>query len=144
SMLLSAVLLAVVSAASAQAITAASSPEAVIKQFYGWYVREVLRNKDPMKAERPAMRRYVTLRLLREDDRNAKGPGGLDGDYFLDAQDFDEDWQKNIMVSNLTQKAGIATATVALKGKEMNRSLQVTLRQESGVWRIDKVKGLAD
>lgn len=128
--------------ASAQAIAVASSPDAVIREFYAWYVHEVLKDKDPLSKERMTMRKYVTLRLIREIDRMAKGPDGLDGDYFLDAQDFDDDWQKNITVSNLTVKYGTATATVALKGKEMNRNLKVTLRHDSSGWKIDRVKGV--
>jgi len=127
----------------AQAVaTPPPKPDAVIREFYQWYVHEVIQNKDPLTAGRKTMRKYVTARLLGAIDRMAKGPDGLDGDYFLDAQDFDNDWEKNIAVSNLVVKTTIATATVALKGKDMNRNLQLTLKQEAGVWKIDKVVGL--
>jgi len=127
----------------AQAVTAKPQlPDAVIHEFYKWYVHALNQNKEPLTGARTVMRKYVTLRLIREIDRMAKGPDGLDGDYFIDAQDWDKDWEKNIGVANLVVKNTIATATVALKGKEMNRNLQLTLKQEAGAWKIDKVVGL--
>jgi hypothetical protein len=127
----------------AQAVTTPpQTPDAVIREFYKWYVHALNQNKEPLTGERTVMRKYVTLRLIREIDRMAKGPDGLDGDYFIDAQDWDKDWEKNIAVSNIVVKNTIATATVALTGKEMNRHLQLTLKQEASVWKIDRVKGL--
>ena len=127
----------------AQAVAATPpKPDAVIREFYKWYVHALNQNKEPLTGERAVMRKYVTLRLIREIDRMAKGPDGLDGDYFIDAQDWDKDWEKNIAVSNLVVKNTIATATVALKGEQMNRNLQLTLKQEGGAWKIDRVKGL--
>ena len=127
----------------AQAVTATpQTPDAVIREFYKWYVHALNQNKEPLTGQRTVMRKYVTLRLIREIDRMAKGPDGLDGDYFIDAQDWDKDWEKNIAVSNVVVKNTIATATVALTGKEMNRHLQLTLKQEGSMWKIDRVKGL--
>jgi hypothetical protein len=127
----------------AQAVTATpQKPDAVIRGFYKWYVHALNQNKEPLTGERTAMRKYVTMRLITAINRMAKGPDGLDGDYFLDAQDWDKDWEKNIAVSNVVIKNTIATATVALSGEQMKRNLQLTLKQESGAWKIDRVKGL--
>jgi hypothetical protein len=126
----------------AQAVaTPPQKPDAVIHEFYKWYVHALNQNKDPLTGERAAMRRYVTARLIAAINRMAKGPDGLDGDYFIDAQDWDKDWEKNIAVSNVVVKNAAATANVSLSG-EMNRHLQLTLRQEAGAWKIDRVKGL--
>ena len=127
----------------AQAVMAKPQlPDAMIHEFYHWYVHALNQNKEPLTSQRTVMRKYVTLRLIREIDRMAKGPDGLDGDYFIDAQDWDKDWEKNITVSYLVVKNTTATATVALTGKEMSRHLQLTLKQEAGAWKIDRVKGL--
>jgi hypothetical protein len=127
----------------AQAVTTTpQNPDALIREFYKWYVHALNLNKEPLTGERATMRKYVTLRLIREIDRMAKGPDGLDGDYFIDAQDWDKDWEKNIAVSNVLVKNNIATATVELKGNDMTRHLQLTLKQEAGAWKIDRVKGL--
>lgn len=127
----------------AQAVTTPpQEPAAVIREFYHWYVHALNQNKEPLTGERTTMRKYVTARLITAINRMAKGPDGLDGDYFIDAQDWDKDWEKNIAVSNVVVKNMIATATVALKGEQMTRNLQLTLKQEAGAWKIDRVKGL--
>jgi Protein of unknown function (DUF3828) len=120
----------------------AAKPDAVIREFYKWYVHALNQNKDPLTGQRTVMRKYVTTRLIREIDRMAKGPDGLDGDYFIDAQDWDKEWEKNIDVSDIVTKVTIATARVTLSGPQMTRHVQVTLKQEAGVWKVDRVKGL--
>ena len=76
---------------------APGSPDAVIRSFYKWYVHALNQNSDPFTKQRTIMRRYVSERLIQEIDKVAKGPDGLDGDYFIDAQDWDKDWEKNIV-----------------------------------------------
>ena len=141
--LLMLVVLIVAAPSRAQAVAQpAKTPEAVIREFYKWYVHALNQDKDPLTGLRPTMRRYVTARLIAAIDRMAKGPDGLDGDYFIDAQDWDKDWEKNIAVSNIVVKNTLATAKVALSGPQMSRHLQLTLKQEAGAWKIDRVKGL--
>lgn len=120
-----------------------SSPEAVIRNFYKWYVQSLNQDAEPLEKQRTILRKYVTERLIREIDKIMKGPDGLDADPFLDAQDWDKDWGKNIFVSSMVSSKGIATAQVTLSGNLMpNHKLRVTLKQEKDVWKIDSVKGL--
>jgi hypothetical protein len=79
---------------------------------------------------------------LKEIGRMKKGPDGLDGDYFVDAQDFDELWAKNITVSDVKISGTKASAEVLLAGKgDMRRRLQVSLVKDGSIWKVDKVKG---
>ncbi len=128
----------------AQAVRAPlGSPEAVIRDFYKWYMHCLNQNTDPLEKQRATLRKYVTGRLLQEIDKVKNGPDGLDADPFLDAQDWDNDWEKNIAVSSVVSSKTIATAQVTLSGKVMaSRKLKVTLKQERGAWKIDKVEGL--
>jgi Protein of unknown function (DUF3828) len=88
------------------------------------------------------MKRYATERLLNEIDKMKKGPDGLDGDYFLDAQDIDNLWARNITVSDVKVSGKNATAEVLLAGKgEMRRRLKVWLVSDGASWKIDKVQG---
>jgi hypothetical protein len=88
------------------------------------------------------MKRFATGRLLREIGKMKQGPDGLDGDYFLDAQDFDDLWAKNISVSDLKITGGNATAEVLLAGKgEMRRRLKVYLVSDRASWKIDRAQG---
>jgi hypothetical protein len=126
--------------AAEPAKTAGATPEACIRSFYSWYVRALVANQDPTK-QRTEMKRFATGRLLKEIDQMKKGPDGLNGDYFLDAQDFDEQWAKKISVSNVKIEGAKATAHMLLDGPEgMRKKLVVQLVNDAG-WKIDKVQG---
>ena len=118
-----------------------ATPEESIRSFYKWYVTALIANRDPMK-QRAEMKRFATDRLLKEIDKMKKGPEGLNGDYFLDAQDFDDEWAKKISVSNVNIQGAKATAHVLLDGAEgMRKKLVVHLVSDAGAWKIDKVQG---
>jgi hypothetical protein len=88
------------------------------------------------------MSRFATERLLKEIDRKQKSSDGVGSDYFVNAQDFDNSWAKNITVSNVKVSGKNATAEVRLVGKgEMRRRLSVWLVKDGASWKIDKVQG---
>lgn len=128
-------------AAAEPAKAPASTPEENIRSFYKWYVTALIANRDPMK-QRAEMKRFATDRLLNEIDKKKKSADGLGSDYFLDAQDFDDQWAKKISVSNVDIQGAKATAHVLLDGPpDMRRKLALQLVNEAGVWKIDKVQG---
>lgn len=134
-------LVAVVAVSPSRAAEKNATPEACIRNFYHWYVTNLVANRDPMK-QRTEIRQYATERLLKEIDKMTKGPDGLDGDYFVDAQDFDPLWAKNIAISAVQTKGDKSNAHVLLDGaKGMRRKLVVHLVKESGTWKVDKVQG---
>ena len=123
------------------AAESAATPEDCIRNFYRWYVTNLVANRDPMK-QRGEIRRYATERLLKEIDKMVKGTDGLDGDYFVDAQDFDPQWAKNISISPVQTHGDKSTALVHLNGsKGMRKTLFVHLAKEGGTWKVDKVQG---
>ena len=124
--------------AQAQKAGASGTPDSVIREFYQWYVQTVNANRSPMTDEPAKLKRYATAGMLRRIDKLAKNQE-LGADPFLQAQDVDKGWAKNIKVSNSKIAGDVATANVELKGSEMGHKLAVTLRQESGAWKIDKV-----
>jgi hypothetical protein len=122
----------------------AVTPEDCIRNFYRWYVTNLVANRDPMK-QRSEIRRYATERLLKEIDKMVKGPDGLDGDYFVDAQDFDPLWAKNISISDVQVHGDKSSAHVVLNGsKAMRKKLTVHLVKDAGTWKVDKVRGAGD
>jgi hypothetical protein len=132
---------AVVLASEVRAAEPAGTPEDCIRNFYRWYVTNLVANREPLK-QRKEIRIYATDRLLKEIDRMAKGPDGLDGDYFVDAQDFDPLWAKNISISDVQTHGDKSDARVLLNGaKGMQRKLRVHLAKESGTWKVDRVQG---
>lgn len=127
-------------AQAADPVTA--GPERVIRDFYRWYVQSLVDNTDLFTKGRVELKRYATERLIREIDQMRKGPDGLNGDYFVDAQDFDKDWGKNISTSTPVITGERATVEVELKGRELGaRKLRVSLVETRGVWKVDKVLG---
>ena len=127
--------------ATGRAAEPAATPEDCIRGFYKWYVTNLVANRDPMK-QRTEIRRYATERLLKEIDKMVKGPDGLDGDYFTDAQDFDPLWAKNISISGVKTEGNKSSAHVLLNGaKGMQKKLVVHLVKENGTWKVDKVQG---
>jgi len=134
--------LAVSTSARAAKPAVASDPANTIRSFYHWYVTVLIANQDPMK-NRVEMKRFVTDRLRNEIEKMVKGPDGLDGDYFVDAQDFDNKWATSISVSNVKIRGTKATADVLLAGgdKTMNKRLSLDLVNDGGAWKVDKVKG---
>jgi Protein of unknown function (DUF3828) len=137
------VALLVVAAAvvTSRAAEPATTPEDCIRGFYRWYVTNLVTNRDPMK-QRKEMRRYATERLLKEIGKMKTGPDGLDGDYFVDAQDFDPLWAKNISISGVRTAGNKSHARVVLDGaKGMRKELVVDLVKEEGTWKVDKVHG---
>src|SRR5437588_6471657 len=124
-----------------RAVETAATPEDCIRNFYRWYVTNLVANRDPMK-QRSEIRRYATERLLKEIGRMGKGPDGLDGDYFTDAQDFDPLWAKQIEISAVKTQGDKSSAQVLLNGaKNMRKKLVVHLVREAGTWKVDKVQG---
>ena len=127
--------------AAEPASASGSNPADTIRGFYRWYVTALIANQEPLK-NRKEMKRFATGRLLGEIGKMKRGPDGLDADYFLDAQDFDDLWAKNISVSDLKIPGGKATAEVLLAGKgEMRRRLKVYLVSDGATWKIDRVQG---
>jgi hypothetical protein len=112
---------------------AVQPPQVVIKGFYEWYIRSIARNIDPFKKGRATLRTYVTLRLIREVEKTE-----LEADYFLQSQDWDDAWEKTISISSPKVRGTTATAIVTFNAEEYPRVL-VSLRQESGIWKIDRV-----
>lgn len=139
--LLAAVILAIPSGAADSSKVSTATPEESIRSFYQWYVTALIANRNPMK-QRAEMKRFATDRLLKEIDKMKKGADGLNGDYFLDAQDFNDQWAKKIAVSNVKIAGTKATAHVLLDGAEgMRKKLVVQLVNDTGAWKIDKVQG---
>ncbi|PYI90840.1 MAG: hypothetical protein DME97_15900 [Verrucomicrobia bacterium] len=133
--------LVVLAACPIRAAEPAATPEDCIRNFYRWYVNNLVANRDPMK-QRTEMKRYATERLLKAIDRMEKGPNGLDGDYFTDAQDFDPLWAKKISISDVHTNGDRSNAHVLLDGaKGMRKKLLVHLVKDGSNWKVDKVQG---
>ena len=125
---------------SASSVTA-QTPEATVQRFYAWYLHALNQNQDPLGKQQAELSKFVTQRLMRSLNRALKRPDGIDADFFIDAQDFDEAWEKNISTSPATIQGAQATVNVTLTGAPSfgDKRLKVGLRKEGGVWKIDSI-----
>jgi hypothetical protein len=132
----------VVAQHSTASTPAVRSPEIVLKEFYKWYIDSINHYKkatNPYEGGRALLKKYVSLKFIRAIDRNDKLPpesDAFDADYFLLDQDTSGYSVKNIVVSKVVIKGTTATANISLGGW----GLKVSLIQEGGGWKIDKVK----
>jgi hypothetical protein len=122
---------------------ASATPEATVRRFYEWYLHALNQRHEPLVKHRAEMSRFVTQRLMKSLNRALKRADGIDADFFIDAQDWDEGWEKNVSASKATIQGKRATINVTLKGGAAfgNKKLSVGLLKEGGVWKIDSING---
>jgi hypothetical protein len=136
-----AALIVITSITPSQAIGPAKNPAEAVRNFYAWYVHEVVNGSRPLEKEREQMRKFVTDRLLNRIDKMPKGPNGLDGDFFLNAQEVDPEWGKNVAVGNNFVGKTMSRLSVVLTGRELgDRQFEVKMLFQEGAWKIDEVK----
>ncbi len=134
-----ALLLFVTGSVGASIAKAADTPEQRAKSFYEWYLKGIIANKNP-RDEKIMFQKSVSKRLSRWVYSPAYEEYGAD--YFIDAQDFDENWKvattKAVIKGN---KATLKVLLAAPKGKKslFKQTLAIKMVKEGGIWRIDSV-----
>ena len=135
------VLIVLMAVASARAVWPEKNPAEAVRNFYAWYVHEVTNGSRPLEKEREQMRKFVTDRLLNRIDKMPKGPSGLDGDFFLNAQEIDPEWGKNVAVANNYVGTTMSRLSVILTGRKLgDRQFDVKMLFQEGAWKIDELK----
>jgi Protein of unknown function (DUF3828) len=112
-------------------------PETVLKDFYKWYITAIDKGSDPFTKGKRKLKSYVTLRFIKQIERDEDN--GLDADELTQTQEFDKDWADDVNVSKLAVKGTSATAIVTF-GDSAYPRMAVTLVKQAGVWKIDRVK----
>jgi len=120
------------------------SPEDTLRGFYKWYLHELNAERSPNWTS--AKVSAISSSRLRTWFRSKAGRE-WDADYFIDAQDYDKDWETNIAISApaITGHRADVTVTLGPKTPAPNsigqRVLKIKLVKESGGWKIDHVNG---
>ena len=147
-------LIAAILSASATPCTTASSavstpPNAVVEEFYKWYIHSVSHNIDPFKTDKATLKKFVTTKLILKIERIARemASGGYDGDYFLEAQrdypdspNLEDEWIKSMSTSKLVIKGPTAAVIISFGENGALAKERINLVQEGGAWKIDDVK----
>ncbi len=119
-------------------VAQSGTPEAVVRGFYGWYLRNLNNdNFTPLKQRSTALK-YLTPELLAKAPRLTRQ---MNADIFICAQDFDAEWEKNITLSETRTQGTKASTTVTLRGAEVgNTSIKVGLKRLNAGWRMESVE----
>ena len=112
----------------------------VAGDFYAWYLAELKSNRDPLNDDPTALSTKVSKALVREIQRRMASPDGLDADYFLQAQDYYDDWLDHVTAQAVRVSRSSATLHVDLGANPSTRHrLIVTLIREDARWKIRRV-----
>lgn len=116
------------------------SPEATAIVFYGWYLKALASDRDPLTDDAAQIAGFVSKQLILELKRKRESVDGLDSDYFLKAQDYLDEWEASIAASEPEIYQGMATVVLTLGNTtEGKRRFRLKLLRERGVWKIRKV-----
>ena len=121
SLLAGAALFLILSGANVSTVEAAAeTPEQVVQNFYKWYLRELNREGGNPIDQKQTINKFVSKRLSKQIYAWI-ATEEYDADYFIDAQDFDENWAAT--VSKAAIKGDTATLKVLLAAPKGKKSL---------------------
>ena len=122
-----------------------ADPEDTIRNLYGWYVRELKNNVNPLTERRTELKQFLSKRMLTSIDNLRLSSNGFDGNALLDPQQFDQSWRSEIGIEQIETRGGTATARVTLTGRLLGEQIfNVALIKEDGLWKVDDVKIVDD
>ena len=116
------------------------SPQQAALHFYRWYMQSLVLGQVPLQQSPVQMSSYVDSKLVNELKRRMSRKG-LYADYFLQAQDFMEDWTTDIKAVPFPIRGNLASVVVILGATpETKRMLALTLTRSDGDWMICMVR----
>jgi hypothetical protein len=117
------------------------SPKQTTEAFYKWYVKSLADNKVPLDDDVEHLKSFVAESLIKDIDKQAKSEDGLEEDYFIKSQDYDDSWLTSVKVADLGTKGVAAKESVVLGTTEDNaQRLTVALSKGKDGWRIVSVE----
>jgi hypothetical protein len=109
-------------------------PDDIIRNAYGWYVRELKSGVNPLAQKRAELKEFVTDSFLVSIDNMRPE---LEASPFLDAQSFDA----KLSIGKVTKDSRAATVRIGLNGRLSGQhALDVYLVKVDGKWKVDDVK----
>lgn len=118
----------------------AQPPEQAALQFYRWYMQSLAIRQDPLRQSPVQMSSYIDKRLVSELKRRMSRQG-LHADYFIQAQEYMDDWTTDIKAARPVIQGNMATVVVVLGAtEETRRKLALTLMRDGGDWKICTVR----
>jgi hypothetical protein len=124
--------------------TTTQAPETTATNFYRWYLKSLRLEQDPFNEGSDTLKKFVSTKLIHEIKEKMKREGGLEEDYFIQAQDWSQEWENKIAVGKASIKNHKATTIVSLDAVvDEKQKLKITMIMESGTWKIRSVVEIA-
>jgi hypothetical protein len=114
----------------------ADSPETVIRTFYNGYVRPISKNARRSEGKSSALRKYLSAQLTMKKIKAFERETAAD--YFVQSQEWSDDWENKFTVSKPAVKGTTATAIVTFP--QGYPRVKITLKKEGGAWKIYQVE----
>lgn len=115
-------------------------PEQAALQFYRWYMQELALDQAPLRHAPLQMAAFVDPELV-GDLKRRMNRKGLHADYFIQAQEYMEDWVTDIRTVRPTVQGNMASVVIILGATpETKRILALTLTRNRGNWKIRMVR----
>ncbi len=134
------VLCLTIAAASSIGLYAQSNktPEERVKSFYSWYLKSINDEDGPDQTSNKAvMRSHLSARLSKWF--YSKAGQALEADYFIQSQEWSEEWADNIVIGKFTTRGTTAVVNLVLGSDGWDTPLRISLVKEAGTWKIDRV-----
>jgi len=117
------------------AAPSAPAPEAVVRNFYAWYLGQLNKeNWEPLKNRREALK-YLTSEFHKRIPRLEED---LMADIIICAQEWEPKWATDYTVGRATIRGAKASTVVRLPvGNDTAIKIKTTLVKRGGAWKID-------
>lgn len=125
---------------AAEKYKCSETPTTVTKNFYTWYMKSIDSEKHPLTDDIDTIKKFITNKLFIKLNKELSSPEGMSEDYFMKAQDYNNDWITHIKVTTESYTNMIAKEVVVLGNtKDTNQTLKVNLKPVDGCWKINAV-----
>ena len=126
---------------AAMAQSSPGSPEDAASQFYRWYLQQLVQNKDPFTERSDFLKAHVSMSLIAAIDKKMHSPDGMESDYFLQSQDYLDDWPEHIATRPSQTRGNTASLLVELGATKTSvLRLKVSMTKDGERWKIREVR----
>lgn len=116
-----------------------SSPQKFTESFYKWYLTNI-NDENSVNYDNIKITQSTTAALQNDINIKIESPDGLESDYFLKTQDYEDDWAKFVKSEPVIENENAAEERIILGNGPNIQELRVRLLKEGKCWKIDHVQ----
>lgn len=116
-----------------------SSPQKFTESFYKWYLTNI-NDENSVNYDNIKITQSTTAALQNDINIKIESPDGLESDYFLKTQDYEDDWAKFVKSEPVIENENAAEERIILGNEPNMQELRVRLLKEGKCWKIDHVQ----